>query len=519
MKNLSWFLSVLSLVMLLACGGSDDSNPTNENPGNFMVTVVEVGTTSVTISWTASTDPDGDDVTYQVAIEGQNVGNPTTTAIDEFNITGFTSGTTYSGTVTAEDGRGGSNVQSFTFTTNSENGNSAPGAFTVTVGSDLTNSTAEISWTAAVDPDGDNVTYEVELNSASVQAGITMTDYDFTDLSGGINYSGKVIASDGNGGVTESSFSFQTYVIDISMFLEGVGDCTGGNNCLKSITLVDCNYKEGGSGKCYEITYYSNPIDDNGPFCPETVNDTGGIGNYDGDGIANGGTQNGDAVGLTRLDGAFFQKMENDGYDIIDENGDINIDTLVPGGGRLSQQSAACLEPIADDDLELVFQIPVYPESLSSADDIESVEYIGLALDGIPINGEPPSVVANNGKIPSLDRCGVHHDPSGYLHWHFVGQNMNEVLQAEGLYEAGVFECEKITQDPDALIGFARDGYPIYSSEDTDANPPALDNCNGHTHATTEYPEGVYHYHASTDVPNVPPCIVGKQASNAFAKP
>ncbi|CAN0525821.1 unnamed protein product, partial [Scytosiphon promiscuus] len=175
-----------------------------------------------------------------------------------------------------------------------------------------------------------------------------------------------------------------------------------------------------------------------------------------------------------------------------------------------------CLEPLPDDNLELTFDIPVIPELLSASDDIEMVEYIGLALDGVPINGSPPLVAGDGaqgeGKIPSLDRCGGHHDPSGYYHWHFIAAHMDATLDAQGLLdkENGI-ACTKKGQDATALVGFARDGYPIYSGHDEDGvDITDLDGCNGHTGPTEEYPDGIYHYHASTDITNVPPCIQGK---------
>ncbi|WP_412971581.1 YHYH protein [Glaciecola sp. MF2-115] len=39
--------------------------------------------------------------------------------------------------------------------------------------------------------------------------------------------------------------------------------------------------------------------------------------------------------------------------------------------------------------------------------------------------------------------------------------------------------------------------------------PTDLDVCNGHTSVTADYPNGVYHYHASLDASNLPSCISG----------
>lgn len=386
--------------------------------------------------------------------------------------------------------------------------NSDPGSFSVSI-DQITHNSAEITWTSATDSDGDDVTYSIELDSDEVTVGETGNSYSLTSLSSGTSYSGKVIAEDGVGGSSETSFSFTAYVIDISQYESMTG--------FVSAALVDCSYSEGGSGKCYEIVFSSNPVNDDGPFCPETTYDVGGFGNYDG--ATNAGFQ--------VMKAALFESMESDGYDIISNvanpNGSFNIkiQTDVPGGGRVDMSEGFCLQPTPDDGLTLTFQIPVVPEDNSTPDDIESVEFIGLALDGVPINGAPPSVVGNNGNIPSLDRCGGHHDPAGYYHWHFLAAHMDATLDANGLLDTdNDIQCTNKTQSSTALIGYARDGYPIYSGNDMDDTTPTdLDGCNGHIAATTDYPDGIYHYHASTDITNVPPCIVGKQSIDAFEKP
>ncbi len=503
------------LVCILYTTACEESKSTdsgeNSAPGSFTITTSDIEKTSAVISWTAPEDADGDALTYDVNLGSDEVASsqPGTS----FTFSGLTAGTDYSGSVVAMDGNGGESNASFSFTTDNEDGssneNENPGSFTVTV-SDLTHNRAELSWTAAADPDGDAVTYAITLDSDELESAESATSYSLTDLASGMAFSGKVTASDGNGGTSEASFSFTSYVIDISLYKDMFG--------FESATLVDCNYSEGGSGQCYQIKFSSNPIDDEGPYCPETTFDVGGFGNYD-------GTTN---PGFQVMKAALFQAMETDGYDIIadvangDGSYDITIETVVPGGGRTAMPaSAACLEPTPDDNLTLTFEIPVVPTDLSSADNIESVEFVGLALDGVPINGAPPSVVSNNGKIPSLDRCGGHHDPSGYYHWHFIAAYMDATLDAQGLLDKdNDIQCSKKDQEATVLMGYARDGYPIYSGQDSEGvDPTDLDSCNGHMAATGEYPDGIYHYHASTDVTNVPPCIVGKQSVDAFAKP
>ncbi|MEP5614087.1 MAG: YHYH protein [Cyclobacteriaceae bacterium] len=516
MKQSFNYLLLTTLCFLFAAcdeSGSDTPDPDNSAPGSFTVTVGAITQSTASISWNAPADADGDALTYDVLLGSTAISSGQSEVT--FDLTELDAGTAYTGTVKANDGNGGESSASFSFTTaGTSGGNQNPGTFTVTV-SNQTHNSASLSWSSSSDPDGDDVTYSIALNGTELGASQTSTAYNLTGLTSGASVSGVVTASDGNGGETAAAFDMTVYVVDISQY--------SSMNGFVSATLVDCDYNEGGSGTCYQIVFSSNPVNDDGPYCPATTFDVGGFGNYD-------GTTN---PGFQVMKATLFQAMETDGYDIISNvaNGDgsfnIEIETDVPGGGRVGGRiemgaaTAACLQPTPDDGLTLTFEIPVNPVALSSEDNIESVEFVGLALDGVPINGAPPSVVGNNGKIPSLDRCGGHHDPSGYYHWHFLAAHMDATLDANGLLdEANDIQCANKTQSATALIGYARDGYPIYSGNDMDDTAPTgLDACNGHESATADYPDGIYHYHASTDITNVPPCIVGKQSINSFAKP
>ncbi len=57
----------------------------------------------------------------------------------------------------------------------------------------------------------------------------------------------------------------------------------------------------------------------------------------------------------------------------------------------------------------------------------------------------------------------------------------------------------------------------MYGSADTDGTfPTDLDACNGHAAITGEYPDGIYHYHAKLEFPNLPTCLMGTRAVDAF---
>ena len=284
------------------------------------------------------------------------------------------------------------------------------------------------------------------------------------------------------------------------------------SNYTVSPTTVPCTLDNGTSTTCYEVTFAANPQPDDGPFCPTTTTDIGGMGIYD-------GATN---PGLKVMQASLWTAMEADGYDIVDGSGNVRVnDPGVMGG--LNPSFSYCLEATKDDDLQVTFLIPITSVDLASPNTIQAVELIGLSLDGIPINGDPPSTTSGGGpgggggssqaKMPALDSCGGHHNPGGHYHWHFSATDTNNVLQNKGITE---ISCTTFPQNSTALFGFAIDGYPMYGSLDNGgATPTGLDACNGHFGATADYPSGVYHYHASSvDAPNLPPCLKGASVSS-----
>ncbi len=277
---------------------------------------------------------------------------------------------------------------------------------------------------------------------------------------------------------------------------------------LVTFRTVACALENGSSASCYQISFSSNPVAD-GPYCPSTIDDIGGVGIYD-------GSTN---PGFQVLKRTLWEAMEADGYDIVDENGNVNVED--PGAG-MGGSSSACLEASPNDDLTLTFLIPVTPELLSTPDQMGTVEHIGVSVDGIPLTGDPPSVVSGppgmsvGGNIPSIDPCGGHVDPFGYYHLHFAAEEMNNVLAASDISEVS---CANFTQSTTALVGFAKDGFPIYASRDSDGSLPTdLDACNGHEAATADFPDGTYHYHASsTEAPNLPTCLMGASVARSLS--
>ena len=123
--------------------------------------------------------------------------------------------------------------------------------------------------------------------------------------------------------------------------------------------------------------------------------------------------------------------------------------------------------------------IPAKPV-VSSTHEETSLGAIGLALNGVPIynDREGGNVALDALTITTFDYPGAHPGPGMDYHYHTTGRYT--------------------TTDDANLVGFLRDGFPIYGRKDKDGSYPSnLDPYGGHTASTTDFPDGIYHYHAS----------------------
>jgi hypothetical protein len=113
---------------------------------------------------------------------------------------------------------------------------------------------------------------------------------------------------------------------------------------------------------------------------------------------------------------------------------------------------------------------------------------IGVALNGVPFFNQyagPNQPLTN--EINSFDQYNGHPQQTGMYHYHV------EPLALTAQY------------GEDALLGFLLDGFPVYGpmengEEVTNAD---LDQYHGHSHATAEYPDGIYHYHVTAAAPYI----------------
>jgi hypothetical protein len=138
-----------------------------------------------------------------------------------------------------------------------------------------------------------------------------------------------------------------------------------------------------------------------------------------------------------------------------------------------------------------VFRIPITPAAAASASDTP-MDAIGVALNGVVFfNQYAAGRVALGPEIVSFDQFNGHPAQRNNYHYHFEPLWLTQTSKA-------------------ALIGFMLDGFPIYGPQEIGgAAPSALDSCNGHTHATTEYPNGIYHYHVVSSPPYLVGCFKG----------
>jgi hypothetical protein len=262
--------------------------------------------------------------------------------------------------------------------------------------------------------------------------------------------------------------------------------------------VADCTLDNGEAARCVRLVVRALPGNLTiGPFCPATVDEAGGIWNWDGPG-----------AGLYRINGDFLRMLQGLGYTFYGPDGRVHV--ADPAKGRPGAANA-CLEATLDRSVTMTILLPQTPVMAQRPTRLGVVSKVGLAQDGVPIFADAPSVL-QTGHMPALDTCGGHVDPGGWYHWHTTSSDIETIYDRVDVDA----DCAR-TQAPDALFGYAFDGVPIYGSTDQDRTIPTdLDACNGHVAATREFEAGTYHYHAALSFPNLPPCLSGVQAQDNF---
>ncbi|MGE0041367.1 MAG: YHYH protein [Vicinamibacterales bacterium] len=143
---------------------------------------------------------------------------------------------------------------------------------------------------------------------------------------------------------------------------------------------------------------------------------------------------------------------------------------------------------------DITLRVPASP-AIGSATDTP-MGPIGVAVNGVVFfNQYAAQRQPLTAEIRTFDRFNGHPAPGDLYHYH---------VEPLWLTAAG----------KDRLVGVLLDGFPVYGPEDAGAGAPAdLDVCHGHVRATPEFPEGIYHYHTTSEPPYISGCFRGSRGS------
>ncbi|CAM3344007.1 YHYH protein [Aquirufa ecclesiirivi] len=134
------------------------------------------------------------------------------------------------------------------------------------------------------------------------------------------------------------------------------------------------------------------------------------------------------------------------------------------------------------------FKIPVNPK-VDAAHKATPLGPIGVALNGVPLFNQyaGPSQPLTN-EVNGFDQYWGHPQQTGSYHYH-----------VEPLY------LTQVKLSKSSLLGFLLDGFPVYGPEEGGqiVQNASLDTYHGHSHSTTEYPNGIYHYHITNSDPYI----------------
>lgn len=136
------------------------------------------------------------------------------------------------------------------------------------------------------------------------------------------------------------------------------------------------------------------------------------------------------------------------------------------------------------------FKIPKNPTEAANKTPLGTAT-IGISINGVPLFNQYAAgnvaITPSSMEYLSFDLYNGHPTPFHEYHYHI-----------EPVYLT-------TNEGKDALLGYLLDGFPVYGPQEngqtlTSSN---LDAYHGHSHATAEYPEGIYHYHITADSPYI----------------
>jgi hypothetical protein len=194
----------------IAGANNPPTTPSNPSPANDATGV----NTSLNLSWTASTDPEGDSISYDFYF-GTSANPPLVVSNlggTSYSRSGLSNDTLYYWKVVAKDSHSNttsSSVWSFRTLPGANNPPTAPTNPTPASGSADRETSLTLSWTASTDADSDPITYDVYMdktnNPTTLKGSVSGTSFNVSNLSYSTQYYWKVVAKDNNGGSTSGS--------------------------------------------------------------------------------------------------------------------------------------------------------------------------------------------------------------------------------------------------------------------------------------------------------------------------
>jgi hypothetical protein len=186
----------------------------------------------------------------------------------------------------------------------------------------------------------------------------------------------------------------------------------------------------------------------------------------------------------------------------------------VPNTGVIVPTSAtahAATDPTTTQTYDITLNTCPTPQATTTKTSLDTISYMisGATLFNA-YEGDSSTVALSSNfsvdnssgtKVYFVDTCNGHPTPMGKYHYHGLPACVTaEVDTANG---------------PSHIIGIALDGYPVYGNRDAngaEVTASQLDECNGITSATPEFPAGVYHYVLpnTTDATSSIRCYKGK---------
>ena len=135
----------------------------------------------------------------------------------------------------------------------------------------------------------------------------------------------------------------------------------------------------------------------------------------------------------------------------------------------------------------ITFSITLNPEEATNKE-ATPMGPMGISRNGVVFfNQYAAGFSALDNEIDSFDQYLGHPAGNDAYHYHIEPTYLTE--------EFG----------DDALLGLLLDGFPVYGPVEngTILSSADLDDYHGHYGATTEFPDGIYHYHVSADAPYI----------------